>query len=157
MLEATGDVTISTRPMNGLTPRSDFSQHAFVGGNTYMLDILGQNRQELNITATGFDNVIDETRTLLSSAASLTLESIERFGDDLDFTVRLTNLSGHKFPSGYPSRRAWLHVTISDASGATVFESGAIDAAGRIAGLESDDDPAGFETHYDIITSAEVT
>ena len=155
MLEATGDVTISTRPMNGLAPRADFSQHAFVGGNTYMLDILGQNAQELNITATGFDDTIAATRTLLSSAASLTLESMTRVGDDLDFTVRLTNLSGHKLPSGYPSRRVWLHVTISDASGATVFESGAIDAMGKIVGLESDDNPAGFETHYDIITSAD--
>lgn len=155
MLKAIGDMTISTRPMNGLALRADFSQHTFIGGNTYMLDILGQNAQELNITVTGFDNVIAATRTLLSSAASLTLESIVRAGDDLDFTVRLTNLSGQKFPSGYPSRRAWLHVTISDASGATIFESGAIDAMGKIAGLESDDNPAGFETHYDIITSAD--
>ena len=155
MLAATGDVTISTRPMNGLAPRADFSQHAFVGANTYMLDILGQNAQELSITATGFDSVIAETRSFLSSAASLTLDNMIRVGDDLDFTIRLTNLSGHKFPSGYPSRRAWLHVTISDASGATVFESGAIDAMGKIAGLESDDNQAGFETHYDIITSAD--
>ena len=75
--------------------------------------------------------------------------------NDLDFTIRLTNLSGHKFPSGYPSRRAWLHVTITDASNVIVFESGAIDAMGKINGLESDDNPAGFETHYNTITSAD--
>ena len=155
MLEAIGDVRISTRPMNGLAPRADFSQHAFVGANTYMLDILGQNKQELSITATGFDSVIAETRSFLSSAASLTLESIMRVGDDLDITARLSNLSGHKFPSAYPSRRAWLHVTISDSSGAIIFESGAIDAMGKIAGLESDTNPAGFEMHYDIITNAD--
>jgi hypothetical protein len=155
MLKATGEMAISTRPANGLPPRANFSEHVFVGGNTYMLDILSQNRQELNITASGFENIITETRTLLSGAASLTLGSIMRVGDDLDFTVRLTNLSGHKFPSGYPSRRAWLHVTISDASGATIFESGAIDSMGKITGLESDGNPAGFETHYDIITSAD--
>ena len=155
MLKATGNVTISTRPMNGLAPRADFSQHAFLGANTYMLDILGQNAQELYITATGFDVAVEETRTFLSSAASLTLENMMRVGNDLDFTVRVTNLSGHKFPTGYPSRRAWLHVTISDASGATVFESGAIDAMGKITGLESDSNPAGFEMHYDVITSAD--
>jgi hypothetical protein len=152
---ATGDMAISTRPLNGLAPRPNFAQHTFVGGNTYMLDILGQNAQTLNITAIGFDNVIAETRTFLASAASLTLENIMRVGDDLDFTVRVTNLSGHKFPSGYPSRRAWLHITIVDAAGALVFESGAIDAMGRIADLESDNNPSGFETHYDIITSAD--
>ena len=155
MPKVPGDMRISTRPMNGLAPRPNFAQHTFVGGNTYMLDILGQNAQQLFITATGFDYVIAETRSLLLSTASLTLESMARSGDDLEFTVRLTNFSGHKFPSGYPSRRAWLHVTISDASGAIVFESGAIDAMGKITGLESDDNPVGFETHYDIITSAD--
>ncbi|NOX69375.1 MAG: hypothetical protein GXP15_09330 [Gammaproteobacteria bacterium] len=152
---ATGDMTISTRPTNGLPLRADFAQHTFVGGNTYMLDILGQNAQALNITASGFDKVIAETRTFLASAASLTLENIVRAGDDLDFTVRVSNLSGHKFPTGYPSRRAWLHVTISDASGVVVFESGAIDAMGKISGLESDSSPGQFEAHYDIITSAD--
>lgn len=78
-----------------------------------------------------------------------------RVGDDHDFTVRITNLSGHKFPSGNPSRSAWLHITISDASGIVVFESRAIDAMGKITDLESDSNPLGFETHYDIITSAD--
>lgn len=46
-----------------------------------MLDILGQNSQALNITATGFDNIVTATRTFLASAASLTLENIMRVGD----------------------------------------------------------------------------
>jgi len=155
MLEATGNVTISTRPMNGLNARPDFSQHTFVGGNTYMLDILGQNAEALYITATGFDDAIAGTRDFLMSAASLTLDNITHAGNDLEFTVSLENLSGHKFPTGYPSRRAWLHVTIADASGSTVFESGAINSLGKITGLESDDNPTGFESHYDTITSAD--
>jgi len=155
MSKAAGDMRISTRPMNGLALRADFSEHAFVGGNTYMLDILDQNKQELNVTATGFANVVTETRSFLASAASLTLDGVARVGDDLDFVVRLTNLSGHKLPTGYPSRRMWLHVTVSDAAGAVVFESGAIDAMGKIAGLESDSNSAGFETHHDLITSAD--
>ena len=149
-----GDMRISTRPMNGLAPRSNFAEHTFIGANTYMLDILGQNKQELNITANGFDTLVAETRSVLQGAASLSLENMIRVGDDLDFSVRLTNFSGHKFPSGYPSRRAWLHVTITDSTGVTVFESGAIDAMGKVAGMESDNNPAGFEPHYDIITSA---
>jgi len=153
MLEATGNLTISTRPMNGLSPRADFSQHTFVGGNTYMLDILGQNAEALYITATGFDDAIAVTRDFLMSAASLTPGNIAHVSNDLEFTVSLTNLSGHIFPTGYPSRRAWLHVTITDASGSTVFESGAINRLGKISGLESDDSPTAFENHYDIITN----
>lgn len=155
MPKVVGDMRISTRPMNGLAARSNFAEHTFIGANTYMLDILGQNKQQLNITANGFDTLVAETRSVLMGAASLSLENMLRVGDDLDFSVRLTNFSGHKFPSGYPSRRAWLHVTITDASGAIVFESGAIDTMGKISGVESDSNPAGFEPHYDIITSAD--
>jgi len=155
MPKVVGDMRISTRPMNGLAFRSNFAEHTFIGANTYMLDILGQNKQALNITANGFDVLVAETRSVLLGAASVSLENMLRVGNDLDFSARVTNFSGHKFPSGYPSRRVWLHVTITDALGVIVFESGAIDTMGKITGLESDDNPAGFEPHYDIITSAD--
>ena len=58
MPPAAGDVVISTRPMHGLPARPDFARHSFVGGNTYLLDILARNAQELNITATGFEQLI---------------------------------------------------------------------------------------------------
>ncbi len=151
MPAANGDVAISNRP-GSLQPRPEFARHTFVGGNTYMLDILKNNAQQLEITATGFDQTISETRKLLSSAVNLSLQNITSVGGDLDFDIQLTNNSGHKFPSGYPSRRAWIHVKVLDSSGATVFESGAIDAAGRISGMESDTNPAGFEPHYETIS-----
>ena len=49
----------------------------------------------------------------------------------LAFDVDVRNLTGHKFPTGYPSRRTWLHVTVRDGQDASVFESGAIDATAR--------------------------
>ena len=33
------------------------------------------------------------------------------------FDVDVRNLTGHKFPTGYPARRAWLHVTVRDDDG----------------------------------------
>ena len=46
----------------------------------------------------------------------------------------------------------WLHVSLRDASGRLLFESGAIDPDGRIAGNDADADSGGFEPHYDEIT-----
>jgi hypothetical protein len=58
------------------------------------------------------------------------------------------NLTGHKLPTAYPSRRAWLHVTVTDASGRRVFESGAVDPNGLVHGNDADADPSRFEPHY---------
>ncbi len=45
------------------------------------------------------------------------------------FSVRVTNLSGHKLPTGYSEgRRMWLDVQVRDAGGALLAESGAYDA-----------------------------
>ena len=152
---AVGDVQIATRPMNALDGRPDFSQHLIAGGNTYMLDLIARNADTLSVTATGFDEMVDGTRALLGVAAEVSLEAVARFGDDLGFTVRVVNNSGHKLPTSYPSRRAWLHVQITDAVGSVVFESGAIDASGRIAGLNSDADLTTLEPHHRTITSGE--
>ena len=41
------------------------------------------------------------------------------------FDVRVRNLTGHKFPTGYPSRRAWLHVAARDKDGRATVRVGA--------------------------------
>ena len=74
-------------------------------------------------------------------------------GGTLAFDVVVTNLTGHKFPTGFPSRRAWLHVTVRDADGRAVFESGAVTAAGSIAGNDSDAAATTFEPHHEAITT----
>src|SRR5690606_40075326 len=63
-------------------------------------------------------------------------------------------ISGHKFPTGFPSRRAWLHVTLTDAAGEVVFESGAWTEEGKVVGDDHDADPARYEPHHALIRSA---
>ncbi|MEZ4626540.1 MAG: hypothetical protein R2843_17445, partial [Thermomicrobiales bacterium] len=70
------------------------------------------------------------------------------------FALDVATLTGHKFPSGFPSRRAWIHATVTDATGAIVFESGAPQPDGSIAGNDAAT-PGAFEPHYDTITSAD--
>ncbi len=64
----------------------------------------------------------------------------------------MENLGGHKFPTAYPSRRAWLHVTVKDRDGKIVFESGKLNANGSITGNDADADPSRYEPHYREIT-----
>jgi hypothetical protein len=46
-------------------------------------------------------------------------------------------------------------VRVTDAMGTVIFESGAIDASGRIAGLNSDTDLTALEPHHRTITDSE--
>ena len=139
-------------------PREGLSRHTFLGGNFFMLRMLNRHRTALGVTAlpAELDAVADATvRQLQSDTASLSIASTGREQDGrLRIDVAVANKTGHKLPTGYPSRRAWLHVTVRDGSGRTVFESGAIDGRGAIAGNDQDEDPLRFEPHYDEIASA---
>ena len=69
--------------------------------------------------------------------------------------MSVENLGGHKLPTAYPSRRAWLHVTVRDRTGRAVFESGALNANGSIQGNDNDEDAGRFEPHYAEVTRAD--
>jgi hypothetical protein len=158
--DAVGSVVISNRPRR-LAARTPFGQHHYVGGNSFMVNLLKSNAGVLGVTAD--DAHLDATlsRTLdqlQSTTANLSaMASLTGTGDRLQVTVTVENLAGHKFPSGLPSRRTWLHVTVADADGLIVFESGKplADGSGRIDGNDADENPANFEPHYDTITSSD--
>jgi hypothetical protein len=135
-------------------PRPDVRRHWFPGGNFFMLGMLNRYRDELAVEALPqeLDAAAAETRRLLSQAARVVVKPGPVESGRIVADVEVTNLSGHKLPTAYPSRRAWLHVTVRDASGATVFESGAITPAGSIVGNDNDDDRTRYEPHYREIT-----
>jgi hypothetical protein len=148
MPEAQGGVDIAS---SSTSPRSPFSRHIFAGANPYILTMLQTFGEELGVTAgtDHFQESIDASLDLLDSeTADVALENLELNGARLSGQVVVENLAGHKFPTAYPSRRAWLHITIHDADGLLVFESGAALADGSIEGNDNDADPAQFEPHY---------
>ena len=154
MPSATGKAKFANRPAF-IEAREDFSQHQFVGANSVMLDILQNNSAELGIPVSDFSKTIDLSREMLKSAANISIEDIKLSEEQLVFNIRVRNNSGHKFPSGFPSRRAWLHIEILDANNNIVFESGAIDKVGKILGVDADDNSNTYEHHHQSITSAD--
>ena len=147
-------------PVSGVMgqPRPHFSQHTFRGGNAFVLALLNKYRDELGVKALPqeLDRAVAETNSYLGSqAATLAIATATRTGRRLDLDLAIASSTGHKLPTAYPARRAWLHVTVTDERGAVLFESGAESANGAIEGNDNDADAARFEPHYDEIVSAE--
>jgi hypothetical protein len=136
-------------------PRAGLSRHTFLGGNAFMLRMLNRYRDELGVAAPGPDLEAAARRTeglLQSATASLALGRATRVGGELAAEVVVANLAGHKLPTAYPSRRAWLHLTVRDRAGRLLFESGAPRPDGSVAGTDNDRDPSAFEPHHREIT-----
>jgi hypothetical protein len=137
-------------------PRPNVSRHTFLGANAFMLDVLRRHRGELGVTALPqeLEAGAAETRQFLAlRAATLSIAEIGRTAAGLEVALDVASTTGHKLPTAYPSRRAWLHVVVRDAAGAIVFESGAMQADGSIVANDNDSDAARFEPHYEVVTS----
>jgi len=131
--------------------RSPFGKHHFVGGNTFMLNLLKNNAEALAVTASAvqFDSTISRTtKQLQQSTLLLDAEVVSRTSDTAFVDLTLTNLAGHKFPSGYPARRAFVELVVENAMGDTLFRSGGWNAAYEVNGHD-----ANWEPHYDVIRS----
>ena len=153
MSAASGSAAISNNPTS-LTPRSPFYQHIFVGGNTFMLDMMENNINSLGITASTsqMQATAQLTTNQLASAASISIVSSGINNNTLNMTLSVADLTGHKFPTGFPSRRAWIQLTVTDSTGKVVFESGKPNADGSISGDVADTNSSAFEPNYDLIT-----
>ncbi len=137
--------------ITGGPARSPFSQHTFTGSNAFMLNVLRYFGEEIGVTtssATLAQQVL-ETETLVGTqTAAVWLENMVLSGSTLSGDITVESLVGHKFPGGYPSRRAWLHITVRDSVGNIVFELGAVSPDGMISGNDNDADATRYEPHY---------
>ncbi len=134
-------------------PRSPFFMHELVGGNVTMLGLLRDNVEALGLTAgpSQFEDVMGKTTTLLQNKTLLLdLQLLERDLDTAKFSLKLSNLAGHKFPSGYPSRRAFIQFVVETEAGDTVFVSGKMDSEYEVYGQNPT-----YEPHYQVINSTE--
>jgi hypothetical protein len=135
-----------------LDSRTPFGKHELVGGNAFMLKLMRNNMSAIGATCQpeNFDTAIVRTmRMLRDSTVSLTLTEANRTSDTVFFDVRVLNKAGHKFPSGYPARIAWIELVVMDATLDTLFASGLPDGNGDVR-----DRDLPYEPHYNQITSS---
>ena len=104
--------------------------HQFAGGNSWIPDVIRGEYPNLNL-----DNELIATRDWAldmlqnqSATVETTVPAQVAAGGTLDAQIKVTNLTGHKLPTGYPEgRRMWLNVQARDGLDNLIWESGAYD------------------------------
>ncbi|GGI86186.1 Calx-beta domain-containing protein [Shewanella gelidii] len=118
--------------------RDDYSQHQFLGGNSYLALLMQSYDTELGIDGAtepeGFADVMARNKAFIATkAASIEVDDLALENEQLRFSVHIHNHSGHKLPTGFPSRRVWLATQVTDAQGKVLFSSGVPNDKGWIA------------------------
>lgn len=149
------DSVVIATDFHALKKRHPFGLHQFFGANTAMLSIMRDNKEMLELPQVSSDNAWEESisnnRISLSNAANVVVTSTQVIDDTLYVELKISNKSGHKLPSGYPSRVAWIQMILTDAlSGDTVYANGLMDDDGNIAGRDFP-----YEPHHEISKSSE--
>ena len=134
------DVTGTGCNEPGAPTRTNLPLHDMTGGNTLLPGIIAQFYPD-DVDTAALTAAAARAVTMLQLAATLAITP-----EDFGATVRVTNETGHKLPSGYPEgRRIWLNVVAYDNLGAPVFESGAYNySTGELA---HDSQAKIYETH----------
>lgn len=125
MRQATGDLQVST--FASAKTRTKPRTHFFAAANVWGIDTVRKTYPELDSMRTlAFDAAKTEAMATLQSAVTVDLkaQAMATAGDMISVVVRVTNNTGHKFPTGYADgRRATLRVTLGSTSvDARVYE-----------------------------------
>lgn len=105
------------------TPRPDMPQHAFNGGNNWVVKAVRSlyDDGETGLTDDIVNDSIARAESMLENASDLEVND-----DGSSLSVRVINQTGHKLPTGYPEgRRMWVNVKFFDDSNTLVAERGA--------------------------------
>ena len=145
------DFTIASLPQNLQNKRNPVFEHHFVGGNFTVDQMLNDNYTDLTVNSekANLDTTAYYTlKNLKENSVELTAEAT--YQDNMvSVNLELKNKTGHKLPTGFPSRRMWVHFVATDADDNIIFESGKYDQNGVILS-ESE-----FEIHHDTISNSE--
>ncbi len=157
--------------------RDDFRRHEFLGLNVFLLemfnqfwDVLGVRKDDyMSGSQTGLQDTIDNfAQQAGQRTAKLAVTATAPGRRLINAEVAVTNLAGHRFPSGVGFRRAFIELLVKDQDGKVVWASGRTNNLGVI--VDGNDnvmpseffsdftDPQGnkrqhFQPHYQVIDS----
>ncbi|MBK7965637.1 MAG: hypothetical protein IPK10_10370 [Bacteroidetes bacterium] len=140
---------------NGYTAlpgRTPFNLHTFAGAKQFH-GATHQRQQSKLRGVCSRSNVRFNTQSKHSTIKTRNADLISQFdssgNDTAYFSIQLKNKAGHKFPSGYPSRRAVVQFVALKANGDTLFSSGLFDNDYEVKNISTP-----FEAHHDFIHSS---
>lgn len=111
--------------------RPTMNRHDLAGGSVWQPLAIAEMVRAIDPEAAGhLEAGSMRARAMLERAARLEIRASSLSGSNASATVQVTNLSGHKLPTGYPEgRRMWLEVAVIDGRGEIVAGSGLYDPA----------------------------
>ncbi len=116
--------------------KGDLATHQFAGGNTWIPQVIKAiygDDLEVNDPSPGRKAALDLTTSyafnmLQNKSALIEATVVGQSSNELNVDVKVTNLTAHKLPTGYPEgRRMWIHLEVKDAVGDVIWESGSYD------------------------------
>ena len=130
-------------PFDGIDVRyrkKDFRRHELLGLNAFLLRTFQTNSDALGVR---LNDYMSGSSTDLDDAIGNVVRQAQHKTAKVDLTARVengtlvaqvgvTNLTGHRFPSGVGFRRAWIELTVTDPEGKRVWTSGMTNAKGEI-------------------------
>jgi glucose/arabinose dehydrogenase len=123
--------------MTNVPTRSDLPLHDMMGGNAWAGGVI----QSLYPSETDSAAIVDgagRAVSMLQKAAAMDL-TVAALGDSFLVSVRITNHTGHKLPTGYPEgRRMWINVQARDVGGNLIYESGAYSPSTGVLTADAD-------------------
>jgi len=115
---------------------NDLKTHQFAGGNTWIPQVIKAiYGDDLELNDSYFKEALDLTTgyafdMLQNKSALIEPQVVSVSNDWMNVDVKVTNLTGHKLPTGYPEgRRMWINLKVRNGINEVIWESGAYDVA----------------------------
>jgi len=133
--------------------RENFARHTLQGINLFGLEMFNQFDEILGPRKpdymTGFTNglqnaITNGIRFAQEETAKIEILNVSREGNQLAADVKVTNITGHRFPSGVGFRRAFIEFEVLDAQKMVVWSSGRANSLGIIVDEKGQPLPSEF-------------